>query len=1021
MAAINRKIALAIFAISLLAAALLFGAGDRSIQIGLVAALAVGFIVVPPAIPDIPRLAKVALMLVFAALAAKEFLPATWFGQSAWRETLVRDFGVALPRTNHPEPARALDSLLAALLAGAFFCWVRTLADDARGRLGLAWALAMITLIFALVCLLFPTRSDSLIYGWRYTPGWAGYGPFPNRNHAAALLAMGALITCGGVVRAARRKNYAVLIVGALALAGIFVALLQSKSRGGLIALGCGLLIFVGLALAKLRTRAAFGSALAALCVSSALLLMFGGKLLARFDAMGDGPISNATRRGIWHDTWAMWKTAPAFGFGLDSFEQTFPFFQTIRLDDQYVLHPESSWLLWLVELGGIPTALLTGVLLIFIVKNTRGLFKTEHGFYLRVGALAGVGALLCHCIYDIPALRWAIAAYGLALLAIACPPPPGIRRIQLARSSAFLPLIVAAFWLVPFFTNAPGWSPTTLDRLLDTSARTPTEVNADQLRDELRYFPLNADLHEALGLRYLANGPRARAWTEFRIADELSPTPWQLPATQAWIADQYSSGMSLHFWSKAIERSGHRAPEIFQMAVRQTVHSSPKFWAGYARTRPQFLTVYADAIPDRDEARAAYDEWLTVRRGAADLSPYEIKYFYICASKWGTREQLERWMKDHPEFTARDARDWAALLHHWKEDAAAWEVLAKIVKEPDYPKSTRVAPATLENTWYRNPADTLNAQSLAADLMRRGEVERSQNIIFTVASAKNPPAWFVQKAAWLYAAGGDYTSAVGTALHDPKAPPSKAGGPRANVAAAFEARTFRDRDGKTMPYRLLKPEVYRPEKAYPLVLFLHGSNERGNDNEAQLRNAVDTFAQSENRLKFPCFVVAPQCPAQKESEPWGWAGIRYDQHPYRTGYLPAEPERLALEIVAAVQKEFNVDPNRIYIAGISMGGFGTWDLVTRYPEKFAAAVPVCGGGEPEKARAFANLPLWAFHGEADEMVPVVRTREMIDAMRSANGQPRYTEYPGVGHDSWTRAFDDPDLLPWLFAQKRRP
>ena len=223
------------------------------------------------------------------------------------------------------------------------------------------------------------------------------------------------------------------------------------------------------------------------------------------------------------------------------------------------------------------------------------------------------------------------------------------------------------------------------------------------------------------------------------------------------------------------------------------------------------------------------------------------------------------------------------------------------------------------------------------------------------------------------------------------------------------------------MPYRLLKPEFYDPGKAYPLVLFLHGSWERGSDNERQLVNGVEVFAQPENREKFPCFVVVPQCPSQSETEPFGWAGASPDMHPYRTGFAPAEPERLAMEIVGAVEKEFNVDKDRLYVAGVSMGAFGVWDLITRYPEKFAAAIPVSGGGEPDKTSSIARLPIWAFHGAQDPNVPVAREREMIDAIRSENGSPRYTEYPGAGHDIAPKAFSEPGLLPWLFSQSRQP
>jgi predicted peptidase len=108
-----------------------------------------------------------------------------------------------------------------------------------------------------------------------------------------------------------------------------------------------------------------------------------------------------------------------------------------------------------------------------------------------------------------------------------------------------------------------------------------------------------------------------------------------------------------------------------------------------------------------------------------------------------------------------------------------------------------------------------------------------------------------------------------------------------------------------------------------------------------------------------------------------------------------------------------------VYVMGLSMGGFGTWDLVTRYPKRFAAAVPICGGGDPGRVESLGDLPLWVFHGADDEVVAPIYSRRMVEAIRAAGGDPRYTEYPGVGHNSWDPAFAEPELFPWLFAQRQ--
>ena len=148
-----------------------------------------------------------------------------------------------------------------------------------------------------------------------------------------------------------------------------------------------------------------------------------------------------------------------------------------------------------------------------------------------------------------------------------------------------------------------------------------------------------------------------------------------------------------------------------------------------------------------------------------------------------------------------------------------------------------------------------------------------------------------------------------------------------------FEARTFSTADGAKLPYRLLKPSAVEPGKKYPLVVFLHGAGERGDDNKAQLKNGVGAFARADSREKYPCYVFAPQCPKDKKWADMEWGGA--------TGTAPADPgpiEPLVFGAMDALAEEFAIDRDRIYVTGLSMGGFGTWDLITRHPEKFAAA-----------------------------------------------------------------------------------
>ena len=210
-----------------------------------------------------------------------------------------------------------------------------------------------------------------------------------------------------------------------------------------------------------------------------------------------------------------------------------------------------------------------------------------------------------------------------------------------------------------------------------------------------------------------------------------------------------------------------------------------------------------------------------------------------------------------------------------------------------------------------------------------------------------------------------------------------------------------------TLQYRLLKPKELKENQQYPLVLFLHGSGERGNDNVKNLKYITDLFLKEKNRNDFPCYVVVPQCPA---SENWTYPDWYRD---------PREPTNSVVKLIDSLSNLPHVDKSRIYVAGLSMGGYGTWYLLTRFPDMFAAAIPICGGGDPNQVANFTHVPIWAFHGSKDDRVDPEESRKMIEALEKAGARPKYTEYKKTGHvDSWLKAFQEPTLLSWLFSQR---
>lgn len=240
-------------------------------------------------------------------------------------------------------------------------------------------------------------------------------------------------------------------------------------------------------------------------------------------------------------------------------------------------------------------------------------------------------------------------------------------------------------------------------------------------------------------------------------------------------------------------------------------------------------------------------------------------------------------------------------------------------------------------------------------------------------------------------------------------------------VVPLFEARSFSHGEGGTMPYRLLQPSNYDSQKDYPLVVCLAGSNARGNDNVNQVVGAWAShiLVRPENRENYPCFILVPQCPSGSN---WGYSvpdSVRARWQDGSSKPIPPGAASTLFALIDELRSEFSIDDDRIYVTGHAMGGYGTWHFIISRPDLFAAAVPVTGGADAALAQTIAHVPVWAFHGEEDGAVPIDYSRDIITAMKTAGGNPRYTVFPGGKHLIWPLAYDEPELLDWLFAQKR--
>ena len=236
-----------------------------------------------------------------------------------------------------------------------------------------------------------------------------------------------------------------------------------------------------------------------------------------------------------------------------------------------------------------------------------------------------------------------------------------------------------------------------------------------------------------------------------------------------------------------------------------------------------------------------------------------------------------------------------------------------------------------------------------------------------------------------------------------------------------FERREFTS-EGDTLRYRILYPEGFSEAGKYPLIFVLHGAGERGRDNEAQLIHGSDLFLQDSIRKEFPAIVVFPQV---EPEDYWAQVEVERDSFPLQFNFkntgTPTKAMGLLMKLSEELAGKSSTDKSRIYVGGLSMGGMGTYEIIYRKPEFFAAAFAICGGADPAIVEKYPKgFPIWIFHGEKDNVVPPEFSKTMAREINSHGGNAKLSLYPNDNHNSWDSAFSEPYLLPWLFSQKNK-
>jgi len=221
-----------------------------------------------------------------------------------------------------------------------------------------------------------------------------------------------------------------------------------------------------------------------------------------------------------------------------------------------------------------------------------------------------------------------------------------------------------------------------------------------------------------------------------------------------------------------------------------------------------------------------------------------------------------------------------------------------------------------------------------------------------------------------------------------------------------------------TLKYRIMMPKNFDVSKQYPIVLFLHGAGERGNDNKAQLIHGSSLFASKKNRKNFPAIVVFPQCPTDSY---WAKVDIDRSSYPLKIEFpentKPTKPMELVIKLMDDLVSKAYVNKNQIYVAGMSMGGMGTFEILARKPKMFAAAIAICGAGNSNLSKKYATTtPLWVFHGAKDNVINPQESLQMVSRILKYGGTPNFTLYANDNHNSWDSAFSESELLSWLFS-----
>ena len=687
-------------------------------------------------------------LFLLISLAATAFLPAEWFFQPAWRQSVVNDFGIALPNTLSAQPWISL-SCIGSLIAGIIWLYVVATQD-----IGLRSVRAQLRLFVIGVTLL---AALCIILYWAHIafPFWKserGFGPFPNRNHTANLFGITAvvLLACGQDDFRHGRKTWIFWLAGLGILVG---AIILDYSRAGIGILIGGSALWLAAVTLRQRSPGRIALGLSFLLILATSLLLFGGQTLERFHLRGlEGPgITTDFRWRIFHDALALIRSSPWCGIGLGNFSSVFAIFRAESVANARVLHPESDWL-WLCAELGWPAILLAALIAALLIYRVFPLREGTNQRFRLASLIAGL-LVAIHGILDVPGHKLGTAFAGIFLVGLSLHRPLSLRPSRLApiffRSIGVICIGLGIVWT---FAERKVLLPgsTGVDRvryLSEVATRGRTYSEATSLTSKaLRWAPLDWELYFLRAIAEVGARQRTRALEDFRRARFLEPNAYEIPLSEGNIWMPIDPVLATTAWRDALRRAGKDRPGVYGVILRTAPRNNEIFTRLLQETalsRPDLTLAYLGEVSDAP-FNQTLSEFLKKDPDLKSLQePQKIALFTMWSER-GDQQQLAGMISQHPdwlEYAWLGMANYHAGKGEFKDAYELTQRFGEVVALPRMPENASLE--ELKKRFFASPENYAAGYALYRKQIEEHRVDDALQTTRHFTERANAPAYF--------------------------------------------------------------------------------------------------------------------------------------------------------------------------------------------------------------------------------------------------------------------------------------